>query len=120
MKIIRSFSYAWNGIKTSFISETNFKIHTAFAVLAIALAVMLGISSVEWIVVLFCIALVMLTEMLNTAIEKLCDLVQPDMHPVIKKVKDITAGAVLIAAVCSLIAGIIIFLPAIMHCIKNR
>jgi diacylglycerol kinase len=58
-------------------------------------------------------------EMLNTAIEKLCDVVHKEIHPGIKKVKDIAAGAVLIAAFCSVITGAVIFLPKIIHFIKS-
>ena len=73
----------------------------------------------EWIAIGFCIAFVIAMEMLNTAIEKLCDVVHQEVHPGIKKVKDIAAGAVLISAIFSLITGLIIFLPKIIMYFKS-
>jgi undecaprenol kinase len=119
MKLLQSFIYAWGGIKTSFKSEANFKIHMVAAIVAIALGILLNLSNTEWCAIIFCIAFVLSMEMMNTAIEKLCDVVHKDTHPVIKMVKDIAAGAVLVAAVSSLIIGAIIFLPKIIIYIKT-
>jgi diacylglycerol kinase len=118
MKLIKSFTYAFTGIKTAFASEANFKIHLLAATIATVFGIILNITAMEWIVIIFCIALVITMEMINTAIEKLCDAVHKDTHPVIKMVKDIAAGAVLVAAAGSLIIGFIIFLPKILAYIK--
>ena len=118
MKLLRSFSFAVNGVKTCFASEANFKIHTVFAMLAIGFGFILNISHNEWLAVIGCIAFVTAMEMINTAIEKLCDVVKQDIHPSIKKVKDIAAGAVMMAAIGSLIIGLIIFLPKIIVFLK--
>ena len=114
MKLIKSFVYAWNGIKSCFRSEPHFRIHLVAAIVAIIFSLLFSISSTEWIVVVFCIAFVLTMEMINTAIEKLCDVVHQEQHPVIKSVKDIAAGAVLLSAVFSLITAGIIFLPKII------
>jgi diacylglycerol kinase (ATP) len=119
MKLLRSFTYAWSGIKTCFSAEANFKIHIVFAIAAITLGFLLNISHNEWLAIIVCIAFVMTMEMINTAIEKLCDVVQPGIDPRIKKVKDIAAGAVLVAAMGSLITGAVIFLPKIIILIKS-
>jgi diacylglycerol kinase len=119
MKILRSFSYALKGIKACFVSEVNFKIHTAFAAMAIVLALLFRISLQQCTALLFCAVLVFTMEMINTAIEKLCDVLHPAIHPQIKIVKDIAAGAVLVAACCSVIVGAIIFLPPLASFIKN-
>lgn len=119
MRLIKSFGFALNGIKKCFISEPNFKIHFLLAVIAIILAFLFRVSTAEWIAVGFCIAFVIVMEMLNTAIEKLCDVVHPDFHPGIKKVKDIAAGAVLVAAVFSAVTGLIIFVPKIIEYLKS-
>lgn len=119
MKVIRSFVFAWNGFKICFTSETNFKIHLLFAAVAIWLGFTLKIIHTEWLAIIGCIALVTTLEMINTALEKLCDVVHNDVHPDIKKVKDIAAGAVLVAAGCSLIIGLIIFFPKIILFIKT-
>jgi diacylglycerol kinase len=86
---------------------------------ALLFSIVLKISAIEWIAVGFCIAFVITMEMLNTAIEKLCDVVHKEMHPGIKKVKDIAAGAVLVAAFFSAITGAVIFLPKIINLIKS-
>ena len=114
MKIIKSFAFAWSGLKICFASETNFKIHIAFAAFAMLLGFVFSISRVEWLVIIGCIAFVTTMEMVNTTIEKLCDMAHKEFHPGIKKVKDIAAGAVLVAAACSVIVGVIIFLPKII------
>jgi diacylglycerol kinase len=119
MKLLRSFIYAWHGLKICFTAEVNFRIHIVCAIAAIFLGCMLRLSSVEWIAVTGCIAFVITMEMINTAIEELCDVVQGDIHPGIKKVKDIAAGAVMMAAIASLIIGFIIFLPKIIVFIKS-
>jgi diacylglycerol kinase len=82
-------------------------------------SIVLDISAMEWIAVGFCIAFVITMEMLNTTVEKLCDVVHQDSHPGIKKVKDMAAGAVLISAIFSLVTGLIIFLPKIILYFKS-
>ena len=119
MKILRSFVFAFNGLRICFNSETNFKIHTLFAVVAILLGIAFKITAAEWLAVIFSIAFVVAMEMVNTAIEKLCDVVQPDFHSGIKKVKDIAAGAVLLAAIGSVVTDGIIFLPKIIILIQS-
>ena len=119
MKLIKSFGYAWAGIKSCFQSEPNLKIHSALTIVALIFSIVFNISAIEWVAVCFCIAFVITMEMLNTAIEKLCDVVHKEMHPGIKKVKDIAAGAVLLAAVCSFVIAVIIFLPKIIALLKS-
>jgi len=87
--------------------------------LAIALFVVIagfifGISSIEWVAILLCIAIVISLEMMNSALEKLSDLVEPNYNPVIKSIKDISAAAVLWSAIVSVVIGGVIFLPRII------
>ncbi len=119
MKLFKSFAFAFNGIKICFTSETNFKIHVLLAAVAILLGIVFGVSTNEWLIIIFCIAFVISMEMINTAIEKLCDVVNKDIHPAIKKIKDIAAGAVLVAAGSSFVMGSIIFLPKIIIYLKT-
>jgi undecaprenol kinase len=114
MKFIRSFFYALAGIRSCFQSETNFRIHTIAAITAMLFSLFFDISATEWIAVGFCVALVTTMEMINTAIERLCDVVHKEQHAVIKQVKDIAAGAVLLSAVFSSITASVIFLPKII------
>lgn len=113
-RLIKSFAFACAGLKSSFISEPNFRIHLASAVTVFVLGLLFKISPAEWLAAGFCIALVLTMEMMNTAIEKLCDVVQEGFHPGIKKVKDIAAGAVLLSAFFSIITGAVIFIPKII------
>lgn len=108
---IRSFGYAIRGIQLVFGSEANMKIHATIAVAVVVCGFAFSISITEWLLCLICFGLVMGLEMVNTAIENVVDLVSPDQHPLAGKAKDIAAGAVLIAAVFSAIAGLIIFVP---------
>lgn len=119
MKLIRSFAYAWNGLRICFATEQNFRIHTLLTIVAVIFAIVFKISAIEWIATGFCIAFVIAMEMINTTIEKLCDMVHQDVHSSVKKVKDIAAGAVLVSAIFSLITGLIIFLPKIIMYLKS-
>ena len=106
-----SFGYAWQGIKALFRTEHNAWIHTAIAVAVSIAAIILKVSRTEAIVLISTIAFVFVTEILNTAIEKLADFVSLQKHPQIGLVKDLAAAAVLIAAISAVIIGTIIFYP---------
>ena len=113
MQIFNAFKYAFQGVYVFFSKDFNGKIEFGCAIVAIAAAFVLHISTVEWIAVLLCIAMVLSLEMINASVEKLCDMVEPGFHPTIKTIKDILAGAVLLSAFVSLAIGLIIFLPKI-------
>lgn len=117
-KRIQSFSHAIRGIKASAISEIHMKVHIAISVAVLIAGFALDISILEWFVCLLCIGLVLSLEVVNTAIEDIVDLVSPDHHPLAGKAKDAAAGAVLIAAIVSAIAGSIIFIPKILALIQ--
>lgn len=114
-KMLKSFGYAANGLRAAARSEQNFRIHLLLAGLAVLLGCGLGISAGEWGMVIACIAAVMGAEVMNTAIEKLCDVVSPQYHEKIKIVKDLAAAAVLIVSIGALITGAIIFVPRMIH-----
>lgn len=113
-KRIHSFKYALKGIWIVVSSEINFQIHILAALIVIFLGFYLVLTKIEWILVLLCIALVMVAEVFNTAIEKFVDIISPDFNSKAGKIKDIAAGGVLIAAVFAAIIGFIIFLPKIL------
>lgn len=112
---IRSFGYAFAGLKRFFLTEHNVWIHSVAAILAIILGFLLKISALEWVGVLFVMGLVLVAEAFNTCIEKIMDRVVPGQDEIVKYVKDLAAGAVLIAAIIAAIIGVIIFLPKIIH-----
>jgi len=105
--------YAVTGLYQSFKRETHMQIHTVSAVLVIIAGFYFNITRVEWIAVSGCIALVTITEIINTALEKICDLISLEINPEIKYIKDISAAAVLLASIFSVIVGLIIFLPRV-------
>jgi len=114
LKRILSFKFAFQGVKLLFKEEHNSWVHLMFTALAIFLAVWLKISLLEWILLVFCIGFVFAVEIINTAIENVCDFISPERHPMIKKIKDLSAAATLFSAITSLIVGVLIFLPKLI------
>ncbi len=108
---IKSIGFAIEGIIVFLKTQHNAWIHIVAAAIVVALGFILKINNTEWCLLSVAIALVMLTEMFNTAIEFLTDTVSPSYNPLAKKVKDVAAGAVLFAALAALIIGGIVFLP---------
>jgi diacylglycerol kinase len=105
-----SFIYAGRGLQQVLRLEPNAKLHMLASLAAIILGVVRHINTIQWVAIIFAIGLVWITETINTAIERLADFsCEHKFHPEIKVIKDIAAGAVLIAAVVSLAIGIIIF-----------
>ncbi|MEY4479605.1 MAG: hypothetical protein RLZZ267_283 [Bacillota bacterium] len=104
-----SFGYACRGLVDAFRIEKHMKIHLAAAILAISCLFITKQSKFEILFVCLAIALVWITEMMNTAIEKTVDLAMPDQHPLAKLAKDLAAGAVLVASAFALVVGIIVF-----------
>ena len=109
-KFFHSFRYAVQGIVTA-LKEQNLRFHLMSAVIVIIVAIITGVSMMEWLILIIVIALVIGAELFNTAIERVVDLASPQMHPLAKQAKDIAAGAVLVFAVASVIIGLLIFLP---------
>src|SRR5688572_26309939 len=115
--MIKSFRYAINGVAEAVRTQWNFRVHFACTVIVIIAGACFKISTLEWIILILCMGLVLAFEMINTAVEYLVDHVSPDYHPNAGKVKDISAGAVLVAAVAAFITGCIIFLPRFIRLI---
>jgi diacylglycerol kinase (ATP) len=113
-KLIRSFGYAFKGVGYAAATQLNFRIHIGGAVIAVGLGCWLHISVNEWLWVALGITLVLITEIFNTMIETLTDLVSPGYNDKAGHIKDMSAGAVVIAALFALIVGLIIFLPKLL------
>ena len=112
-KRLKSFTYAFNGIKLLIRHEHNAWIHCFAAVCVIISGYLLQLTPYEWIAVTFAIGMVLAAEAVNSSIEALCDLVSPGYNEAIKKSKDMAAGAVLLLAIAAAIVGLIIFVPKI-------
>ena len=117
--IFQSFKLAWEGLWFVFKTERNMKLHCLMAAMAIICSLAFKISEIEFIFVIFSIALVFIAEAANTAFELLLDFVHGDkFHPDVKLLKDILASAVFIAALNAFVIGLIIFIPRIFHVVK--
>ena len=113
MRVIKSFGWAFNGLKDCILHEKNFRIQYIMALIVVIAGILFSISANEWMILLLCFSVVLSFEIINSAIEKLCDLVSPDFNLTIKKVKDMSASAVLLSALITFMIGCIIFLPKI-------
>ena len=118
MRFINSFKYALQGIRHCSVFEKNFRIQLVVVAITFSGGLVFKISATEWLSILFCSALVLSLEMVNTTIEKLSNVVTQTVHPVIKEVKDIAAGAVCLVSIMSFVTACIIFLPKIQSFIK--
>ena len=112
---LKSFVYAWEGILSFFRWEHNARIHLVITSLVLVLSVTLELNKWEAIAVVFSIAFVWITEMFNSAIEKTMNFISTQKNPEIKIIKDISAGAVLIASIAAVIVGCFIFISKLIE-----
>lgn len=114
-KRIKSFRYAFKGLLTVMKFQHNFWIHCVSALLVVLLGFLLKISLAEWLFIVVAIGFVLSAEVFNSAIEELVNLVSPDFNKRAGLIKDMAAGAVLIAAISAAVIGLIIFIPHIIE-----
>lgn len=108
---LESFGHALRGVGTLLAGEPNAQVHALATVLVVGLGALLGIDRGDWQALLLMVALVWLAEGLNTALEHLADAAVPEYHPLVRKAKDVAAGAVLITALCAVFMALLVFLP---------
>lgn len=111
----RSFGFAWNGLGAFLRSEPNAWIHLAATIIVAAGVFILRPERWEIVLLVCCVGWVWFAEIMNTCLEKLLDLLHPDQHPVVKKIKDMSAAAVLILSVVAFLCGLLIFIPLLLH-----
>ena len=116
--LAQSFKNAFNGLCQAIVMERNMKIHTCVAIMAIVLGMLLKLDASRWLAVILVIGLVFVCEMTNTAIETLTDMVTSEYSEQAKRVKDISAAAVLVSSFISVIIGILVFIDPIINLIK--
>lgn len=114
----QSLAFAFSGVRRALQSQRNLRLHVAIAAAVVIAAFALRINRSEWAIVVALTVLVIGLELLNTAIEVLVDLASPASHPLAKVAKDTAAGAVLVVALGSVAAGLIIFLPRLWQLIS--
>lgn len=110
----QSFIPAYNGIKLLFKNEHNAWVHLFFTIVALVFGIVVQLTSTEWLFLSLAIALVFLSELFNTSLEKLADKVEPTFDPLIGAVKDYASAAVLVASVFAIVVGVIVIGPKII------
>lgn len=112
---LKSFTYAFNGLRILFKEEPNAWIHLLATLAVVIAGVLFRISLMEWVAVVFAIGLVFSFEIINSSVEDLCDFVCTERHDQIKKVKDLAAAAVLVSAITAAAVGLLVFVPKIVE-----
>ena len=110
-KRLKSFTYAFAGLKVAFRDEHNMWIHGTATVCVLVAGALLGLSAMEWVAVAIVIGMVISAEVVNSALERTADFVKAERDDRKRDIKDLAAGAVLICAVGAAVVGVIIFLP---------
>ncbi|MBQ6454268.1 MAG: diacylglycerol kinase family protein [Coriobacteriales bacterium] len=113
----KSLGYAWRGFWNALYQERNLRIHLVIAILALLACAALRVAFWGWVVVICLIGLVVVAELINTAIESAVDLASPQEHPLAGRAKDIAAAAVLFSALTAVVAGLAIYLHSFLRLI---
>ncbi|HEX9069020.1 MAG TPA: diacylglycerol kinase family protein [Ktedonobacterales bacterium] len=111
---LRSFVYAFRGLRYAFATQRNARVHALVGMGALALAFALRLSVTQIAILLATVFMVMLAELVNTGIEACVDLVSPEYHPLARVAKDVAAGAVLLAAIGASVIGLVLFAPPVL------
>jgi diacylglycerol kinase len=106
---LKSFGWAKNGLVTVWGEERNFKVEVIIGILAIGFGFYRDIAPWQWILLVMIIGFVLMAEIVNTAVEDICNKIQPNQDPIIGKIKDMMAGYVLVSSVTAAIAGLVLF-----------
>ncbi|WP_216830050.1 diacylglycerol kinase [Alkalihalobacterium elongatum] len=118
-RLLRSFVYAWTGLRYVIRYEQNMRIHLIMGIVVMALAFILNVSLTHKMILLLVIGVVLSLEVMNTAIERTVDMITEDYHPQAKVAKDIAAAAVFIFSIITVLIGLLIFLPPIIERLSN-
>lgn len=108
--LFRSFCHAFSGIRWALRTQRNLRIHATATLVVIAAGFVCNLPDWKWCAVLGCISLVWMAELMNTAIEHLCDRVTKEQDESVRRVKDVAAGAVLVTAIISVVVAVLVFL----------
>lgn len=111
---LRSIGFALHGIRALVRHEANARVHLAASVAVVSAGLVMRCSLDEWRWLVLAMAMVWIAEAFNTAIEVLCNLTQPDFHPQVKLIKDLAAGAVLLAAIAATLIGASVAWPHLL------
>lgn len=116
-----SFTHALRGLELAFAAERNLKIHLACAFVSVCLGVFLAFDAVSWTLLLLAVGLVIVSELMNTAVERVVDMVSGgQFHILAKEAKDIAAAGVVVASLAALAIGAVLFLPKLLFLITHH
>lgn len=113
-RLIKSFGYAKEGIKYTILYEQNFLIHIIIALLVLICGFLFKITLLEWVLLVIAIALVLVSELINSSVEAITDLITLEENKLAKIAKDTASGAVFVMAMLSILIGLIIFVPYLL------
>jgi diacylglycerol kinase (ATP) len=108
---LRSFVYAWRGVKTLLASQHNAWIHAAATVVVVVGGLAARLTRFEWLALVVAVVSVWMAEAMNTAFEFLCDVASPGFHPLVARAKDVAAASVLICAAGAVVTAAFVFAP---------
>lgn len=117
--LLESLKHAGAGLKRVFLDERNFRVQLFCTLAVVVVGLLLKVDRGEWLILVLMCFLVLILEMVNTAIEAIVDMtVGKQFHECAQKAKDVAAGAVVVAAIAALVNGVVIFLPAVLRLIE--
>ncbi|KRE90380.1 diacylglycerol kinase [Paenibacillus sp. Soil766] len=115
----KSFRYAYEGIKYALDTQRNMKFHFFVAFLVLLAALFIHLSKTDILFILLAVTLMIVTELINTAVEKTVDLAMPDRHPLAKIAKDVAAASVLVSAMFAIVVGLVVFYEPIDQLLRH-
>lgn len=118
-RLFKSFGYALKGLFKTFREEQNLRLQTAASLIAVALAAYFRLNRAEWTALILVIGLVLVAEIVNSAVERITDVLKPRINSYVKEIKDIMAAAVLLASLTAIAAGVFIFWPHVFTLLNN-
>lgn len=110
-RLIRSFGYAFKGLLKTFREEQNLRVQSLASLLVVILGIYFDISRLEWLALVLAMALVLVAEIANSAVERITDVLKPRINAYVKEIKDIMAAAVLLSSIAAIIVGLFVFWP---------
>ena len=110
----RSFLFAIQGFRTAVRQERNIKVMLAGGVIAVVAGLIIGLDPIRWAIIALCCGVVVSSELVNTAVETVVDLVSPEFHPLAGRAKDIAAASELVLCVAVGIVGLIVYISALL------
>lgn len=117
-RLVKSFIYAFRGLQTVFSEEQNIRIQVMLGIVGLAIGFFLKISRLEWCLLIIVLALVVMMEIINSAVERVADVLKPRIDNYVKEIKDITAAAVMLSSILAIAVGVIIFYPYLLGLIR--